>query len=118
MVTVMSARNLDHERDWTHKIGRLQGVPVDELIALSEQRAGTGDVRDLETRDFGREALEELADTRNYLLWWMEQIAQSSSGSFSERADLITTISRALGNTASAFDHAIAAQTAYIKLEP
>lgn len=57
-------RDLDRERELTAHL-------PPSLNIFAEQRAGTADVRDHATRDFALEVREELADARNYLVWWM-----------------------------------------------
>ena len=68
-------RDTDFERKaTTHYTG---AVLVDDLIRFSEERANVltpGEVRDRTAKDYQREALEELADCRNYLVWWLQAI--------------------------------------------
>jgi hypothetical protein len=71
----VSGRDLGFERAIVEgaATGRATPVAVADLNAFAEQRAGTGPVRDHERRDMRRETLEELADARNYLVWWRTQ---------------------------------------------
>jgi hypothetical protein len=62
-------RDLVVERALTSAAGNDQPVAALELSEFAEDRAGTGPVVDVEQRDFALEALEELADARNYLVW-------------------------------------------------
>jgi hypothetical protein len=90
-------------------------APSAALIAFAEERAGTSDVRDVHRRDFGREVLEELADCRNYLVWWMGQLDD-----LADRAHVdVDEVNRARGwarealaATARAYDAATHAQAA------
>lgn len=69
-------RDLGIERDWAdHACRRLPAADLARLNDFAEQRAGHAIVRDLKARDFATEVLEELADARNYLAWWDQQIA-------------------------------------------
>lgn len=96
-------RNIDVERLWTTEAAATRGAPPEALIELAEQRAGDGQIRDLTNRDFGMEALEELADTRNYLLWWVEQII-AKGGNIPAGAQLVRIISDVLAEVVVAFD--------------
>jgi hypothetical protein len=69
------ARDVEFERAWTRQAGESARVDVDELVAFAELRAGGEIVWDLDDRNFAREVLEELADARNYLVWWALQEA-------------------------------------------
>jgi hypothetical protein len=62
-------RDTAFERAWTTQAAETVHVDAEGLNDFAELRAGDGPVRDLETRDFGREIVEELADARNYLTW-------------------------------------------------
>lgn len=98
----MGARDLAFERAWTEGAGAAARVGVVELVRFAELRAGDGPVRELATRDFAREVLEELADARNYLVW---HALQASTGTPAD-GELTSGIAGALAGVAVAFDHA------------
>ena len=95
-------RDVAFERAWTVQAGESVHVRVDELLAFAELRAGHGGVRELATRDFGLEVREELADSRNYLVWW----AQQASCAREPDGELTSMIARALQPVVVAFDWA------------
>lgn len=69
-------RNVDRERaDTIAAAAPMFRASAMSISAYAEQRAGTQPIRDHQTRDFATEALEELADARNYLVWWRQQPA-------------------------------------------
>jgi hypothetical protein len=104
-VTLTVERNLAAER---HRV--LRAVPSDLQIAaraldrFAAQRAGDRPIRDADGRDFATEVLEELADARNYLVWWAEQLERLG------RPELAPTIDAALLGVVSAWQHATDAQ--------
>lgn len=63
------ARDLPYERELTLQAAQAVDVRCVVLSRFAEHRAGAGDVRDPDRRDFALEALEELADARNYIVW-------------------------------------------------
>lgn len=104
-MTPQGLRDLAFESMWTMMAAATVSVDPERLIAFAEQRAGDGPVRDMATRDFGREVIEELADARNYLVWMAAQLAGSD-----DRGELAGLINEALGgalaSTVLAFDRA------------
>lgn len=99
-------RDFGSERTWTIRAGESRRVSVAQLVAFAEDRAGAGPVRDLETRDFGLEVREELADARNYLVWQLLQEFQSVELD----DEVIELITRALESVVEAFDYAVRAR--------
>ncbi len=77
----------------------------ERLIAFAEGRAarGSGELRNFAIRDFGLETLEELADSRNYLVWWRQQL-DAVLGSEPIRQPLVAAVDRALGLVALAYE--------------
>lgn len=71
---VQHPRDPRFERELTAHAARMYGVADADLSDFAQQRADThgGPTVNLD-RDFGREALEELADARNYSVWWLQQ---------------------------------------------
>ena len=72
-------RNRDFERRATREIGGTLGVNIEPLIVFAERRADYfqadygHDFPDLE-RNLEQEALDELADARNYIVWKLDAI--------------------------------------------
>lgn len=109
-------RVLEFERQVTRDAAaRAHAIPPTRLIALAELRAGGAPVRDIETRDFGRELREELADGRNYAVWWIEQMGLCHPNT-PVYADVVGAIGRSLAATAVAFHEAEQAQAFAIDL--
>lgn len=109
-------RVLEFERQFTRDAARtMSAVPPDRLIILAERRAGYSPVRDIEGREFGRELREELADARNYALWWIEQMGLCHAAS-PLYADVVGAVTRSLAATAVAFHEADQAQTFAVDL--
>ena len=101
------SRDLEFERERTTEAARaLTAVAPERLITFAELRAGSAPVRDLETRDFGREVLEELADARNYAVWWQRQLMLYAPDDPDLHIGLSVAISWTLAHTAVAFQHA------------
>ena len=49
-------------------------IKVDSLNRMAEARADKfGPLRPKPCRDLRREVMEELADARNYLVWWIQE---------------------------------------------
>jgi hypothetical protein len=112
-------RVLDFERRWTNDAAAtVTAVPPARLIAFAEARAGDAPVRDIDSRDFGRELREELADARNYAVWWLEQIGLAEIVDTNLAADISRAIAEALAATAVAFEHADRAHDLAIDLLP
>lgn len=104
-----SGRDLTFERMFTAEAGASVRMPVEELIVFSERRS-PGPIRDLPTRDFGREVLEELADSRNYLGWMAQQAYLSPTPD----AELVALIAEALQGTIVTFTKAHAARLRWV----
>lgn len=74
------SRDLDAERRLTVGV-----VPADHarsaqlLNAFADERAGDGPLIAVDRRNFAVEALEELADARNYLVWLVQILGQDSA---------------------------------------
>jgi len=65
-------RNLEVEREITFRAAGDNDVAA-SIIQFSESRMDEGPWRDLLTRDFQQDLLEELSDARNYLCGWADQ---------------------------------------------
>ena len=65
-------RNLEVEREITFRAAGDNNI-AESIIQYSESRMMQGPWRDLLTRDFRTDLLEELADARNYLCGWADQ---------------------------------------------
>jgi hypothetical protein len=78
-VTVALVRNRDWERRCTREIAGALGVDIEPLIVFAERRADYfegeygHDFPSLD-RNLEQEALDELADARNYVVWKLEAI--------------------------------------------
>lgn len=99
-------RNLALERQWTAEAARVGGTTSEALSTMAERRAGPGSVSDIDMRNFGHEVLEEIADARNYLVWWLEQVARGSRRHPHLTGELTIAISRTLAAVTVAFAHA------------
>lgn len=66
-------RDTELERKLTDEAAASVAASADHLNDFAEHRAGTDPVHDPAHRDFGLEAAEELADARNYVVWWLDQ---------------------------------------------
>lgn len=93
-------RDIENERALTDLAGQAVGLDrtvADSLTAFAEQRARPGPIVE---RDFVTEALEELADCRNYLIWGAQQAAarttEDGEPNDSEYAQLLTALSHVL----------------------
>jgi hypothetical protein len=77
-------------------------VDASELNRFAQLRAGDGPVRELATRDFTRELLEELADARNYSVWraLQEVVKPNPDG------ELTALVAGGLASIAASFDWA------------
>ena len=67
-------RDQIREREITAAAARMYGVDSDRLCTFADMRAVDGPVR-TDGRDLIREALEEMADGRNYAVWEMLRLA-------------------------------------------
>jgi hypothetical protein len=97
------------EERWTDLAAARAGADCPErLTACAATRADRGPVRDFTTRDFGLEALEELADARNYLVWWLQQLPTLAPADAAANARIVARdhMVRALGLVALAYEHA------------
>lgn len=75
-----------------------RSVNVDHLNQFATLRADAGGAyRPAPERDLHREVLEELADARNYLVWWMQRVVAGE-----DDADPVA-LSEALGAIAHAY---------------
>lgn len=78
-------RNRDFERELTSWVAKQAGVNSDSLSAFAEARADAGareygdDPMDWE-RSYLLEALEEIADARNYACWWHQRAQTNKDG--------------------------------------
>lgn len=80
-----------------------------ELAEFAERRAGDGPVLRLLERRFGREAVEELGDARNYFVWWVQQVLVDlglAPDDTDMPGQIIEAIGQALAATVMAFHHA------------
>jgi hypothetical protein len=64
---------IDERRQTIATVDRRLEPAAQRLSDLASYRAGPAPIEDLDGRDFDRETIEELADARNYLLWWRRQ---------------------------------------------
>lgn len=92
-------RDVELERALTLQASKAAGVKCVVLSHFAEQRAGAGDVRDPD-RDLALEALEELADARNYLVWAATRAAAAPTSD----VDVLERVEAALVPLAQAFD--------------
>lgn len=92
-----SPRDIPFERDWTSWVAAAAGQDGTRLNGFAEQRAGTRAVEGAADRDFAVEALEELADARNYLVWWVEDVLRRDA-----RGELGGEITAAIGRAGCA----------------
>lgn len=101
----LDALSVDHAEDAriTYLAGQRAGGDPAALQALAVARMLDGPVHDFATRDFLREAEEELADARNYLCWAVRQ---------APRAPRSLEAVAALGLIIAAFDRLAAARAA------
>jgi alkylation response protein AidB-like acyl-CoA dehydrogenase len=95
-------RDVMFERRWTALAAASARIDDDRLSSFAEQRAGDAPVRDLETRNFAREVLEELADARNYLVWWSQQVTALDDSS-ELTGEIIEQLGQSLASVATAF---------------
>jgi hypothetical protein len=104
------ARDISFERRWTALAASTVHADGARLSDFAEARAGTEPVRDQATRNFAREVLEELADARNYLVWWIEQIVAGGGREDELSGEITEQLGQALAATASAYEHATKAR--------
>lgn len=94
-------RNRLFEREATREIASTLGASIDDLNMLAERRADQyGDEFPDPTRNLELDALEELADCRNYLLWRIESIHRGVH----DRIDKVPHLQLALKHVALAFE--------------
>lgn len=92
------ARDMEFERRWTREAGHAVRADVGDLMVFAELRA-VGPIRNPLDRDFTREALEEFADARNYLVWR----AQQELAKPSPEGAVTSLIADALGHVCAGF---------------
>ena len=80
---------------------RQAGVDGRALDAFARARKMPGLVKQHATRDFHQEVAEELADARNYVVWWMEQ--ERAAGTLTNEKQW--NLMQALGAVAVAWHH-------------
>jgi hypothetical protein len=103
-------RDIGFERRWTALAASTVHADGTRLSDFAEARAGRGPVRDISTRNFAREVLEELADARNYLVWWIEQLATAPGPPDELAGEISEALGQALAATALAYEHATRAR--------
>lgn len=113
-VPMPGQRDLGFERRWTAQAATSVHADHERLSDYAEARAGSGPVIDLDSRNFAREVAEELADARNYLCWWAQQLAarddhQELAGEINQE------IGQALSAVALAYEHAARARALTIE---
>ncbi len=112
-------RDVEHERHLTDLAARAagffrtgpDGTPVGDTGGLDEfadARAWSGGVR--ANIDADREALEELADARHYLVWGIQQVHAGYLAGDAESQDAFQRRMRALSHVIEAW-HALAGST-------
>lgn len=94
-------RDVAHERAFTAAAGALIGRSPIGITKLAEARAPLDPIRDFPFRDFALDALEELADCRNYIVWdaLRHDLTRTGPSSHQSRAAL----QRALAHVIEAF---------------
>lgn len=88
-------RDVAHERRWTLQAAAMANVATgvaQRLVSFAESRTLPGPLRDFGMRRWAHEALEELADTRNYLCWWSLAVVLGDDGN-----ELVGEISEHIG---------------------
>ena len=102
---VATIRDIDFEREWTTQAAASLGVDASRLVAFAERRAAVSAAIDgMPARDFGAESLEEAADWRNYLVFWLQQI--QAAPEYSELdGDITAAIGQAIAHVAAGFEH-------------
>jgi hypothetical protein len=98
---VVDLCDLDFEHEATRVAARQAGVNGDGLNAFATARKMVGPVSEHLTRDFRQEVAEELADSRNYLVWWLEQERHHGTLTTEKQWHIM----QALGATAAAWHH-------------
>jgi hypothetical protein len=89
------------ETQATLTAARQAGVDGRGLDAFARARKMPGVVKQHTTRDFRQEAQEEAADSRNYLVWWLEQARADGTLTNEKQWHLM----QALGAIAVAWHH-------------
>lgn len=97
------------DREWeaqaTREMTRGLALDPEPLIAFATRRADSAqqeygcDFPNLD-RDLGLETADELADARNYVVWWLDAIRRD----LAEGGDRVVHLQRALRHIALAFD--------------
>jgi hypothetical protein len=104
-------RDIAFERRWTSLAASTVHADGARLSDFAEARAGRDPVHDLANRNFARETLEELADARNYLVWWLEQLATAPGPPDELAGEISEALGMALAAVASAFEQTTRART-------
>jgi hypothetical protein len=89
------------EVEATRVAARQAGVSGEALNAFAIARKMPGVVKQHVTRDFYQDTAEELADARNYIVWWMEQSRAAGTLTNQQQWNLM----QALGAVAVAWHH-------------
>jgi hypothetical protein len=89
------------ETQATLTAARQAGVDGRGLDAFARARKMPGVVKQHATRDFHQEVAEELADSRNYIVWWLEQARADGTLTNDKQWNLM----QALGAVAVAWHH-------------
>lgn len=97
----MSNRDLATERNLILEACKAAGFDGTDLADLALDRAGLNPIRDLETRDFGRDAVEEASDGENYGTWAIKQLALFPESE--ERAEAMYEIALMMEGFATAY---------------
>lgn len=97
-------RDISFERRWTTLAASTVHADGSRLSDFAEARSGRDPVREIATRNFARETLEELADARNYIVWWIEQLATAGGPDDELSGEISEALGMALAAVASAFE--------------
>lgn len=97
-------RDLVTERWLILEACKAYGFDGTDLADLALSRSGVGDVRDLETRDMGLEAVQEASDGENYGTWGVAQLALFDDSE--ERCEAMTELGEMMRCFAGAWYHA------------
>jgi hypothetical protein len=98
---VLDLCDLEFEHEATRVAARQAGVRGDAINAFATARKMDGPIIRHTTRDFLQDTAEELADARNYLVWWMEQERHLGKLTVERQWHMM----QALGSVAVAYHH-------------